>query len=187
MTRSLARLVVVLGTAWTLVPAPAAGQAPQTEGELLSVIARSPQQVASYLDLVKIYVDQGRFDEAEQMLGRALTVIRQRQSAAAISTAAGGQAPIRVGGNIKAPTKIRDVRPVYPADAQASHTEGIVILEAIIGPEGSVTEARVMRSISPSLDQAALDAVRQWVFTPTLLNGAPVSVIMTVTVNFALR
>jgi protein TonB len=64
--------------------------------------------------------------------------------------------------------------------------EGVVILEAIIGADGRVQEVRVLRS-KPLLDQAAIDAVRQWLFTPTLLNGVPVPVIMTVTVNFALE
>jgi TonB family protein len=93
---------------------------------------------------------------------------------------------IRVGGNIKAPTKIRDVRPVYPELAQQARVQGVVIIEVIIGPDGSVQDAKVLRSI-PLLDEAALDAVRQWRFTPTLLNGVPVPVIMTVTVNFTVQ
>ena len=64
--------------------------------------------------------------------------------------------------------------------------QGVVIIEATIGPNGRVQDARVLRSI-PLLDQAALDAVRQWEFTPTLLNGVPVPVIMTVTVQFTLN
>jgi len=184
MTGSLARVVVAVGIAWLLVPAPAAGQVPPTEAELLSAVAQSPSQVSNYLDLVKIYVAQGHFDEAEQMLGRALVVVHQQRT---MMSSANGQAPIRVGGNIKEPLKIHDVRPVYPADAMASQVQGVVILEAVIGPQGNVTDARIMRSVSASLDQAALDAVRQWVFTPTLLNGVPVPVIMTVTVNFTLR
>ena len=102
------------------------------------------------------------------------------------TAAAGGMAPIRVGGNIKTPTKIRDVRPVYPPDAFAAGIAGMVILEAVIDTEGSVESAKVLRSI-PILDQAAVDAVRQWKFTPTLLNGTPVPVIMTVTVNFTIQ
>ena len=93
---------------------------------------------------------------------------------------------MRVGGNIKPPTKIRDVKPVYPAIAQSARVQGIVIIEATIGPSGAVQEAKVLRSI-PLLDNAALDAVKQWQFTPTLLNGVPVPVIMTVTVNFTLQ
>jgi protein TonB len=60
---------------------------------------------------------------------------------------------------------------------------GTVILEIIIGADGAVSSAKVLRSI-PMLDQAALDAVRRWRYRPTLVNGQPVPVIMTVTVNF---
>jgi len=93
---------------------------------------------------------------------------------------------VRVGGNINAPTKIRNVSPVYPLEAQAARVQGVVILEARIEPNGGVGDARVLRSI-PLLDEAALDAVRQWEFTPTLVNGQPVPVIMTVTVNFTMQ
>ena len=93
---------------------------------------------------------------------------------------------VRVGGGIKAPAKTLDVRPVYPAIAQSARVSGIVIVEARIGVDGSVEALQVLRSI-PLLDQAALDAVSQWKFVPTLLNGAPTPVIMTVTVNFTLQ
>ncbi len=94
--------------------------------------------------------------------------------------------PIRVHSGIKPPAKIRDVRPIYPIVAQAAQVQGTVILEAVIGPDGAVREARVLRSI-PLLDQAALEAVRHWTFTPTLLNGVPVPIVMTVTVTFVLK
>ena len=94
--------------------------------------------------------------------------------------------PVRVGGNISPPTKTRDVAPVYPPVAQSARVQGVVILEAIIGPDGRVTDVKVLRSV-PLLDDAAITAVRQWEYTPTLLNGVPVPVIMTVTVNFALQ
>ena len=94
-------------------------------------------------------------------------------------------APVRVGGNIRPPVKSNDVRPVYPSEALAAGVQGVVIVEATIGPDGIVQDTRVLRSI-PLLDTAALSAVRQWQFAPTMLNGAPVSVIMTVTVNFTL-
>lgn len=93
---------------------------------------------------------------------------------------------IRVGGNVKPPKKLRDVRPVYPPEAQQARVSGLVILEARIGADGSVEDAQVLRSI-PLLDQAAIDAVLQWRFTPTLLNGQAVPVMMTVTVNFTLQ
>jgi TonB family protein len=90
---------------------------------------------------------------------------------------------LRVGGEIKAPVKVKDVRPVYPPLAREAGVAGVVIIEVRIGVDGSVEEAHVLKSI-PLLDQAALDAVKQWEFVPTLLNGAPVPIMMTVTVNF---
>ena len=93
--------------------------------------------------------------------------------------------PIRITNGLKPPTKVFQVDPVYPIMARQAHIEGIVILEATIGVDGKVIDAKVLRSI-PLLDQAALDAVRQWQYTPTLLNGAPVPVIMTVTVTFTM-
>jgi TonB family protein len=93
--------------------------------------------------------------------------------------------PVRVGGNIKPPNKIRDVRPVYPQIAQSARVMGIVILEITIGTDGAVTDARVLRGV-PLLNDAALEAVKQWQYDVTLLNGTPVPVIMTVTVNFSI-
>ena len=98
---------------------------------------------------------------------------------------AGSIRPFRIGGGIAAPMKIKDVRPVYPPVAREAGVQGVVILETVVDEAGAVSEARVLRSI-PLLDEAALDAVRQWQFTPTLLNGAPVPVVMTVTINFTL-
>ena len=94
--------------------------------------------------------------------------------------------PVRVGGTIRTPTKTRDARPVYPVEAQADRVQGVVIVEAIIGTDGNVANARVLRSI-PRLDAAALDAVSQWQFTPTHVDGQPVPILMTVTVNFTLQ
>jgi TonB family protein len=89
----------------------------------------------------------------------------------------------RGGGQITTPTKIKDVKPVYPAIARSARVAGMVMIEATIGPDGKVIDAKVVRSI-PLLDQAALDAVRQWEYTPPLLNGVPVPVLVTVTINF---
>jgi protein TonB len=82
--------------------------------------------------------------------------------------------------------KTHDAKPTYPADAQNAHVQGVVIIEALVDPTGTVANAGVLRSI-PMLDAAALGAVSRWRFMPTLLNGQPVSVIMTVTVNFTLQ
>jgi protein TonB len=109
---------------------------------------------------------------------------RQASFSSTVSDPANAQ-PIRVGGNVSQPAKIRDVKPVYPPIAAAANVSGIVILEVTVGSDGKVVDARVLRSI-PLLDQAALDAVRQWEFVPTLLNGAPTPIVMSVTVNFTL-
>jgi len=92
---------------------------------------------------------------------------------------------VRIGGDIHPPTKIADVKPVYPQEARDAGIQGVVIIEAVIGADGRVLSAKVVRSI-PQLDQAAVDAVKQWEFTPTVLEGTPVPVVMTVTVNFTL-
>ena len=93
--------------------------------------------------------------------------------------------PVRPGGNIRIPTKVHHVAPVYPSMAQSARVEGTVVIEATIGTDGRVKDARVLAS-KPLLDQAAVDAVMKWRFTPTLLNGVPVPVLMTVTVTFTL-
>ena len=95
-------------------------------------------------------------------------------------------APVRPGGKIREPQRVVNVAPNYPDVARIAHVEGIVILEAVIGPDGVVRDVRVLRS-KPLLDEAAMAAVRQWRYTPTLLNGTPVAVVMTVTVTFKLQ
>jgi len=96
------------------------------------------------------------------------------------------QAPIHWHSGIRVPQKIVDVAPVYPRFARDARAQGIVIIEATIDARGNVVAARVTKSVN-LLDQAALDAVRQWKFSPTLLNGVPVPIIMTVTVRFILQ
>lgn len=95
-------------------------------------------------------------------------------------------APVRLHQGIEAPKKIEDVPPAYPAMARVARVEGIVILEAVIDTRGNVPSVAVLRS-NAMLDQAAIDAVRQWRYTPARLNGQPVPVIVTITVRFQLR
>ena len=95
-------------------------------------------------------------------------------------------APIRVAELPVSPRKIVDARPVYPEFARIARVEGTIIMEAVIDTSGQVTQLRVLRSV-PMLDQAAVDAVRQWRYTPSLYGGHPVSVLMTITVRFTLQ
>ncbi len=108
---------------------------------------------------------------------------QQPEAAAETSPLAVGA--IRVGREVKPPTKVTDVRPIYPDEARAAGIQGVVILEVRIEADGRVGQARILRSI-PALDEAAIDAVRQWQFQPTLLNGVATPVVMTVTVQFSL-
>ncbi len=93
--------------------------------------------------------------------------------------------PIRIGDGVSPPTKIHDVPPVYPPAAREAGVQGLVVLEATIHPTGEVGNIEVLRSV-PELEEAAIAAVEQWRYEPTLVDGAPVSVLMTVTINFLL-
>jgi len=94
--------------------------------------------------------------------------------------------PVRVADLPVPPRKIVDVRPVYTEIARQARTQGTVVLEAVLDPTGAVTQLRVVRSV-PLLDQAALDAVRRWKYTPSSIGGRPVSVLMTITITFTLQ
>ena len=85
---------------------------------------------------------------------------------------------------IEPPKKTRDVAPPYPESALKER--GIVILDAVITSSGCVQAVQVLRSVDERLDMAALHAVLQWEYWPTLQNGRPVPIVMTVTVNFVL-
>ena len=93
---------------------------------------------------------------------------------------------MRISSGIKEPRRVAYVAPVYPDIARAARVEGIVILDCTIDRDGRVIDARVLRG-HPLLDEAALAAVRRWAYMPSLLNGVPVPVLMTVTVRFVLQ
>jgi protein TonB len=94
--------------------------------------------------------------------------------------------PVRVADLPVSPVKLVDVRPVYPDIARLARVQGTVIMEAVLDTNGRVTQLRVLKS-EPMLDQAALNAVRQWRYTPSIYGGHPVSVLMTITVRFTLQ
>ena len=94
-------------------------------------------------------------------------------------------APVRVGGAIPEPRKTRNVSPIYPPLAVQARVQGAVVLECTISREGKVVRVKTLRGVT-LLTQAAVEAVRQWEYTPTLVGGVPVPVIMTVTVTFKL-
>ena len=92
---------------------------------------------------------------------------------------------LRVGPGVREPRRIGGAPPEYPAIARNARVQGTVILEAVINERGAIERIRVLRSV-PLLDAAAITAVENWRYTPTLLNGVPVSVLMTITINFRL-
>jgi protein TonB len=93
--------------------------------------------------------------------------------------------PLRMSGLVKEPVKIKHVAPVYPPVAVAGKIEGSVRLEALIDVRGHVIEVQILEG-NPLFEEAALEAVRHWVYTPTLLDGVPVPLILTITVHFQL-
>jgi TonB family protein len=95
--------------------------------------------------------------------------------------------PIRVGGNVMAASLIRQVKPAYPPDMKAQGIEGTVQLQAVISKEGIPQSLNVLNAdVNRAFVDAALEAVKQWRYKPTLLNGEPVEVITTITLNFTL-
>jgi TonB family protein len=106
-----------------------------------------------------------------------------RAKASAESRAKLATTAVRVGGAVRNPTKTKNVAPVYPAMAKSARIGGTVQVEATIGPDGKVADARIVKSVA-LLDQAALDAVKQWEYEPTRVKGVPVPVIVTVAINF---
>src|SRR6478736_3143338 len=109
--------------------------------------------------------------------------VASTRDGATSSTLSTQRAPLRAGGAIAPPRKIYDAKVEYPQAAQDARITGVVTIEATIGVDGTVTDAQVLKGVA-ELDDAALAAVRQWRFEPVWLNGEPVPVIITLTVNF---
>jgi periplasmic protein TonB len=95
------------------------------------------------------------------------------------------QQRVRIGGNVQAAKMVRQIQPMYPQIAKTAHVQGTVILHAIIAKDGSVQELQYI-SGPALLMRSAMDAVRQWKYQPTLLNGEPVEVDTTISVVFTL-
>ena len=85
------------------------------------------------------------------------------------------------------PQALHKVNPAYPPDAKAAKIQGTVILRVVISATGAPDEVTVQESVDPSLDAAAVEAVRQCTFSPGMLKGEPVAVEATITINFTLK
>ena len=93
------------------------------------------------------------------------------------------KAPVRIGGAIQTPALIKRVEPIYPDVALMARVGGMVILEAAVRSDGTVESVRILRSVK-FLDQASIDAVQQWRYSPLMLNGVATPFVLTVTLNF---
>lgn len=149
------------------------GRVDLAEDTLISVRRQNPGELEPVKQLAQFYVRR----------------VAALQPPAAVQAAAAPTKPgepddqgvYRVGGAITPPR--RSDQPKYPADAQAAGVQGVVVAEIVINEDGLVSDARIVRSI-PLLDEAALKAVMNWRYDPTLVNGKPVPIRSTVTVNF---
>ena len=95
--------------------------------------------------------------------------------------------PVRIGGQIQAPALVKRVEPSYPPIAVSAHIEGVVILEAVVDRDGSVAEVKVLRSLHPVLDREAMLTVKQWRYSPLVLNGTREPFVLTVVLSFHLE
>lgn len=123
-------------------------------------------------------IQRSLLEQADTIRNQAIRLKTEREAWAAIPPNA-----VRIGGDIRPPAKVKDVRPINPEEALKAGVTGVVILEVVIAEDGGVLASRVVRSL-PLLDSAALAAVNQWEFTPTVVDGVAVPIVMTVTVNF---
>jgi len=136
--------------------------------------AGSAQQVAFVLDV-------GRISETVNISGA--------RTGAAPEKASGTAAPVRlrIGGNVQAARLVHQVKPIYPVTAREQGVQGSVLLDAVIGRDGRILNLEVANTlVHPDLVQAAVEAVRQWEYEPTFLNGEPVEISTVITINFTL-
>jgi TonB family protein len=119
-----------------------------------------------------------QLEDRQELRRRAV----ERQRAALERCGGGPQGPM--GGQILVPMKLASARPLYPQSLREAGIGGVVTLDAVIGTDGNIQDVRAVSSPHPDLEAAAIEAVRQWQFTPTLLNCVPIEVEMKVTTNF---
>jgi TonB family protein len=97
------------------------------------------------------------------------------------------EGPLRVGGDVKAPVAVNRAKPDYTDAARKGHITGVVIVEAVVNKQGEVEQVKVLKGLPLGLSEQAADAVKKWRFRPGTLNGEPVDVIFSLTVNFTLE
>jgi TonB family protein len=121
-------------------------------------------------------------------VNESMVITGQKPPTTTPMNTAGTPQRIRVGGNVQATKVVKMVRPSYPSELQQLGVEGTVVMRAVISTAGALLNLEVVNTdVDPRLAKAALDAVGQWVYQPTLLNGQPVEVVTTITLDFRLQ
>jgi TonB family protein len=208
LTASTAEKIQALEKMASVYDARHLNQPQRLEPILRELIGLQPNDLAPIFRLAKLQEERGFLEDAEQTLLdarrqkpdeieaykklaqfylRRVTALHAETESRKTDRPAPGPGErdengvYRVGGSVAPPPRLD--RPVYPPEAAAAGVEGVVIAELVIDEAGEVKDARIMRSI-PLLDDAALKAVRNWRYEPTVVDGRPVPIRMTVTVNF---
>lgn len=154
------------------------------------VTIRSRGFAVFHADDLTVAFNRGAFVDARLNLGRLtenLVITAPGQRAQLVSQDSGSPRPMRIGGNVMAAALITKVTPVYPPEMKAQGLEGTVVLQTVISKEGVPLSLNSQSSdVNRAFVDAAIDAVKQWRYKPTLLNGEPVEVITTITINFTL-
>jgi len=151
---------------------------PIHEGDILT-----PELRAETLRVAKEYDEHITMGSSMTPEGVTLRLIVPGPSL--LPTTATGSDPARLGALVAAQNLISQPKPAYPPEAKAARVQGTVTFEALIGKDGTVQNLHLL-SGHPLLVQAAMQAVQQWVYKPTLLNGQPVEITTTIDVNFTL-
>jgi TonB family protein len=125
---------------------------------------------------------------ADSNIGRDFTLPNEGDQSVAdvVTSGSENQKKVKVGGAVAQNNLIRKVQPVYPSAAKVDHIQGAVEIDAVISKDGLPVELRVVSSPDDSLSESALEAVRQWRYRPTLLNGQPVEIETRIMVNYTL-
>jgi TonB family protein len=151
------------------------GQFDAAEDTLLSARHREPDSIEPYKHLAQFY--------AKRAVALQPVTVKEAMSDSSKSATRDENGVLRIGGSVQPPQRLD--RPVYPQDAQAAGVSGDVVVDILIDGTGSVADAKIVRSV-PLLDDAALQAVHNWHFQPTLVNGQATPVRMNVTVSFTM-
>jgi len=157
----------------------------------IKVLRSIPQLDQAAIDAVKQWVYEPMVINGKPQEVKMTVTVRfalDKDKKPAVGGVAGGVVPgvLRSGEKVKPPKLVREVSPVYPEEAWKAGIEGIVIMEATTDTYGRVASVKVLRGI-PALDQAAMDALKQWVYEPMVINGKPHPVVFTVTMRFNLK